>query len=135
MTREDEDEIRLAIEYHTPVQQSDLKLLVAALDSARAWARRWKSYAQSRDIVHRALDAMNDGAIEDNETLSEKIRDMGERLAVAMANAEAAEKRGAGWALAAVSGKLTSVTNAGRCIDDALNLTVDDICREGRRQR
>jgi hypothetical protein len=129
MTGDDENEIRLAIENHVPVTQSDVKLLLSSLESARSWAKRWKSYAQSRSVVDRALEAFNDGTIEDNWTLSEKLKDMSELLA---ASEQASEVRGAKWALVAVAGKLGSITRAGQCIDDALSLDAEETCNAAR---
>jgi hypothetical protein len=129
MTGDDENEIRLAIENHVPVTQSDVKLLLSSLESARSWAKRWKSYAQSRSVVDRALEAFNDGTIEDNWTLSEKLKDMSELLA---ASERASEVRGAKWALEAVAGKLGSITRAGQCIDDALSLDAEETCNAAR---
>jgi len=129
MTGDDENEIRLAIENHVPVTQSDVKLLLSSLESARSWAKRWKSYAQSRSVVDRALEAFNDGTIEDNWTLSEKLKDMSELLA---ASEQASEVRGAKWALEAVAGKLGSITRAGQCIDDALSLDAEETCNAAR---
>ena len=129
MTGDDENEIRLAIENHVPVTQSDVKLLLSSLESARSWAKRWKSYAQSRSVVDRALEAFNDGTIEDNWTLSEKLKDMSELLS---ASEQASEVRGAKWALEAVAGKLGSITRAGQCIDDALSLDAEETCNAAR---
>jgi len=132
MTGDDENEIRLAIENHVPVTQSDVKLLLSSLESARSWAKRWKSYAQSRSVVDRALEVFNDGTIEDNWTLSEKLKDMSELLAASAASKQAAEVRGAKWALEAVAGKLGSITRAGQCIDDALSLDAEETCNAAR---
>ena len=132
MTGDDENEIRLAIENHVPVTQSDVKLLLSSLESARSWAKRWKSYAQSRAIVDRAVEAFNEGTIEDNWTLSEKLKEMSELLAASAADQVEAEVRGARWALEAVAGKLGSITRAGRCIDDALSLNAEETCSVAR---